>query len=1086
MKLKFNGFLTLLVVLVTQIAFAQDRSVSGTVSDNAGLPIPGASVFVKGTKTGTQTDANGKYTIKADENATLVVSYIGMATKQVSAKSSVVNVKLADDAVQLEGVVVTSQGIKREKKALGYAVSQVKAKDLEQKSEGDVARILNGKAAGVQITNASGISGAGTNINIRGYYTVNGSSQPLFIVDGVPFASNTNTQGSFVNGNSGSSRFLDLDPNNIESVNVLKGLAAATLYGSEGRNGVILITTKSGSNKKGSKKTEISIAQSVFANEIASLPDYQNTFGNGFDQAFGNFYSNWGPGFYKDGIGGWINPASGIGADGTIPHPYAYLSSVFPEYAGKRVPYTAKPNNVKDFFRTGVVLNTSINVNGASADGKMNYSVSYGRLSDEGFTPGNKLSRNTFSFGGKAILSNKFTVTGNLSYANTDFLSPPVALSTGSGASGTGLSVYSDVFYTPRNVDLNGLPYENPLTKGSIYYRTDGGIVNPWWTVNNAYVKQLTNRVYGNASLKYDFNDHLNLTYRVGMDNYTESNESGTNTGSGGASTTGPVLGAYRTFDNKNTIWDHTISLNGRYGLTEDLNLSFNAGVTSRSTVYDRQGVSSVDQLSYGIFKHYNFRTQIVNGVISGSTVTNQYYQARNIWGFYGQTEFDYKKWAYLTMAVRKDYSSNIINNNITYPSASLAVDVTNLIPNLASENGINYLKLRTGYGTSANFPEAYPVDDAVTLTASGVNDDAGVTYPVVRARNYVPNLDLKPELLEEVEFGVESKFFNRRVSLDFSFFKRTTNNLIIDQPLGPSTGGSETTVNVGKVSGEGLEIDLGLNILRSNTDGLVWDINSNFTKSKSKVLELPQGVDKVVYAGYTNQGNAAIVGQPLGVLVGSRVARDPNGNLIVQSTGNYRTEEGIFVIGDPNPDFILNVANSFSYKNFTLGFSINYTQGGDIFSQTIATLMGRGLTTDTMDRLNSFVLPGVKLEPKALPTDPDTYIPNDIGINNSDYYFTNLYNGADELAVYDGTVIRLNEISFGYSLPAKLLQKTPFGSFSITVLGNNLYYNAINTPKGINFDPNVGGLGVGNGRGFDHLNGPSGKRYGLSFKATF
>ena len=297
MKLKFNGFLVLLLVLVTQLTFAQERSVSGIVSDNAGMPITGVSVLVKGTKSGTQTDFDGKFSIKATSSQILIFSYIGMKTQERVANFENLKVKLMEDSQALEEVVITSQGIKREKQAIGYAVSQVKAKDLEQRSEGDIARVLSGKASGVQIINGSGISGSATNINIRGNYSVSGSSQPLFIVDGVPFSSDTNANGSFINGNSGSSRFLDLDPNNIENVSILKGFAAATLYGTEGRNGVILITTKSGSLKKGPKKTEISVSQSLFANEIASLPDYQNKFGNGFDQAFGNFYSNWGPGF---------------------------------------------------------------------------------------------------------------------------------------------------------------------------------------------------------------------------------------------------------------------------------------------------------------------------------------------------------------------------------------------------------------------------------------------------------------------------------------------------------------------------------------------------------------------------------------------------------------------------------------------------------------------------------------------------------------------------------------------------------------------------------------------------------------------
>jgi TonB-dependent SusC/RagA subfamily outer membrane receptor len=365
MKLKLNGFLVLLLALVTQITFAQERTVSGTVSDNAGMPLPGVSVLVKGSKTGTQTDFDGKFSIKASANETLIFSYIGMKSQEVSANSVSLKVKMKDDsAVELETVMVTAQGVKREKKALGYAVSEIKAADIEQRAEGDVARVLSGKASGVTINQTSGISGSGTNINIRGLNSISGNTQPLFIVDGVPFSGDTNASGNFNDGNSGSSRFLDLDPNNIANVNILKGYAATTLYGTAGRNGVILITTKGGQAKKGPKKTEITLNQSLFFNEIASMPDFQNKFGNGFDQSYGNFYSNWGPGFYENGLGGYGQPGSGVATDGTILHPYsrAALATVFPELQGLRIPYVPIKNNVKDFFRIGSVVNTSLNV----------------------------------------------------------------------------------------------------------------------------------------------------------------------------------------------------------------------------------------------------------------------------------------------------------------------------------------------------------------------------------------------------------------------------------------------------------------------------------------------------------------------------------------------------------------------------------------------------------------------------------------------------------------------------------------------------------------------------------------------------
>ena len=508
MKTKFSGILTLLLAFVVQVSLAQ-TTVSGTVSEENG-PLPGASVLVKGTTTGAQTDFDGNYSINASPSDVLVFSYVGYTTQEVTVGGqSTINVTLASDN-QLDEVIVTAQGLKREKKALGYAVSEVSSEAIENRAGGDVARVLSGKATGVDITSTSGTSGSATNVVIRGFNSINGSNQALFIVDGVPFSSDTNTQGNFANGNNGSSRFLDLDPNNIESVNVLKGLAAATLYGTAGRNGVIVITTKSGSSRKGTKKTEVTINQSFFANEIASLPDYQDTYGGGFDQSFGWFFSNWGPAFEAGGVDGYLNdPAQLIDENATVEHPYsssAFLDNFLggdnileDEFQDQRYEWRAY-NNVEQFFRTGAISNTSINVNGSSEDGKVNYNVNFGHLDDEGFLPGNTVRRNNLSLGGRAQLSNKFTISGTLNFTRTDFVTPPVAASLGNGT--TGFSVFANVFFTPRNVDLANLPFSIPETGGSIYYRDGNDINNPNWIVENAKDSQLTNRVFGTTTLQ--------------------------------------------------------------------------------------------------------------------------------------------------------------------------------------------------------------------------------------------------------------------------------------------------------------------------------------------------------------------------------------------------------------------------------------------------------------------------------------------------------------------------------------------------------------------------------------------------------
>ena len=475
-------FRLLVVFLLTaQLSFAQ-KTVTGVVSDPDGLPLPGATVLVQGTTTGVTTDFDGNFSVNVSEGQTLEFSFVGYETAAIAVGAgNVINVSLSLGN-QLEEVIVTSLGITREKRALGYAVSEVDNSQIENRASGDVARVLSGKASGVQVTNQGGISGSGTSVIIRGLSTFSSSNQPLFVVDGVPFASDTNSMGSFTSGNNGSSRFLDLDPNNIESVNVLKGLAAATLYGSQGRNGVVLITTKSGTTASGMKaqKNEVTVNTSYFVNELAMKPEYQMEYGNGFNQNFGWFFSNWGPSFREEGPAGWgkqsqIN-GTVSGQPGFLKHPYnSNLNARF--LARDLLPLLGlsedslwewKPyDSVGDLFQPGSIINTNINFRGQSDDGKVSYNVNYGNLDDEGFTPGNTLRRNNISFGGRAVLSNKITVNGTLNYSFTDFKTPPIAAAYSSGSSDS--SLYGNVFYTPRSVGIGQLPYAHPITGASIY-----------------------------------------------------------------------------------------------------------------------------------------------------------------------------------------------------------------------------------------------------------------------------------------------------------------------------------------------------------------------------------------------------------------------------------------------------------------------------------------------------------------------------------------------------------------------------------------------------------------------------------------
>lgn len=1073
MKTKFSGILTLLLAFMVQITFAQ-TTVSGTISD-ATAPLPGANVVVKGTSNGAQTDFDGNFTL-SNVNSTdiLVISYVGFKTQELPVGSqSTFTVTLELDNT-LEEVVVTAQGIKREKKALGYAISTVDSEEIQDKPEQDVTRALLGKASGVQITQTSGLAGSGTNVIIRNTTSVDGNNQALFIVDGVPFNNDTNAVGGvagFSNGNNGASRSLDLDPNNIESVSVLKGLAAATLYGSAGRNGVILITTKTGSRNKGAKKNEVTVSQSYFVDEIASLADYQNEFGNGFNQQFGFFFSNFGSSFSPDGVAGFNNDP-GVDADGTTIHPYSGRAA-FPEFQDAREEF--RPfNSVPRFFRTGGVSNTNVTLRG-STDNTF-YNVSFSHSDQRGFTPGNTLRRNNLSIGGGSNLTNKFNITGNLNFSRTDFVTPPVSESDGSSTIAGTSSVFGDLFYTPRSVDLIGLPFENPIDGSSEYYRQGNDIQHPLWTVANAQVSQLTNRVQGNTVLTYNFDDHINVFYRAGIDVFNTLAENFQNAGGVDSN----VTGFLNTTNLLNEIYDHTLQVNGDYDFGP-VGFTFNAAATTRLESSRLVGIASTGQSVFDVQRHFVFEN---NDQIEGRGT-------RNIAGVYGQITADYDNQVFLTVAGRNDWVSNLTQENraLFYPSASASWLPTASIPSIKSDKwGLNYLKIRAGVGTSARFPDAgqFPTSQTLAFAQQVFSDTSadtgtsGVDIAANAASNTLANPDLEPELQTEIEFGFESRFVDNRIRLDATYFDRNTRDLILTSPIPGSTGSTTTTVNVGRIEGNGFEADLGIDIFRGKK--FTWTSRVNFTTNESIVTSLGTDVEQIIFGGNLAFGaNVAREGFQLGSIVGSRIGRDENGNFLVGGDGSFleelADEEGLApIIGDPNPDYIVNYINDFTWGNWNFGFQINHTQGGDILSRTASVLVGRGLTTDTLDRLNTFILPGI---------DVGTGEPNNRQITNSDFFFDNLGFGPRELQVFDATVIRLQQVSFGYSFPAKLLDTTPFGALSITASGQNLWFDAVNTPDGVNFDPNTVS-GVGNGRGIDRITGPSGRRWGVAVRATF
>ena len=1054
-----------MALLATSVlAFAQQaRTISGTVRDDAGEPLIGASILIEGTGTGTVTDFDGNFELSnVQDGAQLVVSYTGYGTQTVPVRESdVVEITLAEGAT-LDEVVVTGLGIRKEKKALGYAVSTIDNRQIERRVESDVSRILRGKAAGVDITQTSGLAGSGTNVIIRGYSSITGSNQPLFVVDGVPFNSDANNDRNFVTGGAtASSRFLDLDPNNIETISVLKGLSATVLYGEAGRNGVVLVTTKTGASGAASqRKNEITVTQNIARTEVANLPEYQNTYGNGFSGNFGWFFSNWGPSFDTRG-------SNGIAEDGTVEHPYSQeqYAEDFPELQGERYAYQAY-DNVTEFFEPGLVTNTSINVNRSFDRGS--FSAAYSYLDDQGFVETNTFEKHNASIGANANLENGLRISGVINAVTSNRVVPPASVGFGSNPSGA--SVFANVLYTPRSIDLIGLPFESPIDNRQVYYRRGSAIQNPRWGLEYTRDDEDIRRFFGNVNLGYDLTDDLSVNYRFGADQYTQNQAREVQRGGSQVPD-----GQYVTSTRLNLITDQVLNLNydHRFG---DWDVTGLVGFNARRENRDQQVTESNEQFVFGLMNHSNFTT----------TTARTFVREENTLGLYGSATLGYGSFAYVTFQGRNDWTSTLeeANRSIFYPSVSASFIPTEAFEALQGNEYLNYLKARIGYGTSAGYPDPYQTRNFLLAeTNQGLAGGGGAPLNINSVSNRLGNPNLLPERLTEFEVGIEGRFLDNRIGLDFSYYDKESNDLIIDLDLDPSTGFTNTTVNAASITNEGVEI--GLNITPFRGD-FYWDIGLNFTRNRNIVNTIRDGVDQILIAGFTNLGNFAIANEeqgelPYGTIQGTAFERidpnDPNSPIIVeQGTGEYRVGSDIVPIGDPNPNYTANWINTIAYKGINLGWQFQYVDGGDIYSVTTATMLARGLTKDTdFDRFTPLILPGVTPEGD----------PNTVQGYAGDYAFSAFF-GADEGSIFDGTVIRLREVSLGYDLPSKLLDNTFLGAASIRFIGENLWFNAPNFPEFVNFDPEVLSLGVGNGRGFDFLTGPTAKKYGVNLSVTF
>lgn len=1041
-----------LLLFGSTMAYAQEKSISGTVSDSKGLPLPGATVLVKGTKTGVSTDFDGKYTIEAEQRSTLVFSYIGYAGKEiVIGTSNTINVTLVENADELDEVVITALGIKREKSSIGSATTTVGYEELNQSSQTNIADAIKGKVAGVVISSASTDPGASSGVIIRGFSTLGGNNQPLYVVDGVP-VNNSSTFSDSLNGAYDFGRGSgEINPEDIESISILKGASSTALYGSRAANGVVLIITKRGSKSK----LNVEFSNSAMFSDILRTPKYQSEFGQGWD---GLHYlienGSWGPRFTGEDLlwGNVVNNSQ------------------------KVKPYSFQKDQLRNFFDVGTNYITNVSISGGSdtTTGR----ISYSNNSTDGIYPtkADSNERNTLSlsFNSKMGL---LSFGGNLNYVNVR----------GSNiAAGQGRTVYNNLMQIPNDIDITEFKdYKNdPFNNVSNYY-TPYGVTNPYFTLNEDGAKFLRNRFYGSFNVDAELSKNISISYRLGLDHSSSTTRIwnaiiDADPGSPNDETSTEQPGYYGEADNFEKQLNHDFLINGNFDVSEKFKIetTFGANYNERTSSSLLASVTSQD-----IPNFYSLSNS------SEAATTSSSISKRRLFGLLNSTTFSYNNMLYLTANLRNDWYSTLPENNrsVLYGGANASWIITSSFPRLKPV--INYAKLRVGYGETGVDTDPYQILPVFILGSTDNQGFRDLDFPVGglnawEVGNRAGNPNLKPERRKEFEIGTELSFLKNRINLDFTYYDATVENQILSLPLAGSSGYTNQTANIGVISNKGFEALLNLSIFR-NSNGFNWDTSINFSTNDAILKELDDRIEQIDLGGLSTTGLIAREGEPLALIDGAVPLKAPNGNIVVDNNGVPIASSVNEVYGDTQYDYTIGLTNSFSYKGFTLGFTLDSRQGGLMFSRTadITRFTGNSITT-TINNRNPYIIPN-SVQQIEDGTGNISYIENTTPIDYAhwDDYFRASATERDN--VIDKSFIKLREVVFSYNFPKTILEKTPFKDLSLTVVGRNLL---LFTPESNQYiDPEVSTFGTDLESQFgEYSASPTTRSVGLTLKAKF
>lgn len=1076
-------------------AQAQSRALGGKVTaaeDGSGLP--GVSVIIKGTTKGTTTGIDGRYSLEVPEaSETLIFSFIGYMTQEVSiGNRSSVDVNMAVDTKSLNEVVVTALGIKKEERTLGYVTQKIASNDLTVARETNVVNQLAGKIAGVTVVGSPSGIGGSSRITIRGERSLNiNANQPLFVIDGMPISNGFNgssgrgqQDADFGNG----AGFVN--PDDIETITVLKGANAAALYGDRAANGVVLITTKSG---KGIKGIGVSVNSNTTFESVLRLPDYQNVYGQGLGGEFrfqdgsggglrDGVDENWGPRMEGQLLAQHDSPTSrGFrGGDTRVP---GGVGTITP------TPFVAHPNNVRDFFNTGRTITNNVALAGSTASG--DFRLSYTNLDQTGIVPNTDLTRNTFNFNGSYKLTSKLTARANVSYIrNTSGNRPSLSY-------GTENIMYLFNCWFGRHIDINSLrnywqPGLENIQQHNFNYNYHD---NPYFNVFENTNSQNLNRVIGNITLQYQINDWLSIQGRTQVDFSDEVRKR-----KRAFSTQRFPFGSFRR-ENLNSLERNTdLLISANRNITPEISLSANLGGNQLVQTFSNLDVFAPQLTVPGVYNLNNNRVPLQSAEFESSRRKNS---------VFASAQFGYRNFLFLDMTARNDWSSTLTlptgtvgveDNSYFYPSANVSAVVSEMVRMPAF---VSLLKLRAGIAQVGNDTDPYQFAQPFNA------QNPWGTTPTFAQSNVIPNLQLKPEITTAQEYGVDLRFLNGRVGLDVTYYTSDSRNQIIRVPLEVATGAGSAIQNAGLIRNQGWEVMLNLNPIKTANDNFRWDVNLNFSRNRSQVVSLTDQISVYELASRYFSVQAR-VGERMGDMYGFGYRRvsgdpadafyDPTGQFVGQPVvvdGRPVATAAPIKLGNYNPDWLAGINNTFTFKGIQLGVLFDIRQGGQIYSHTytvgreggqlIETLEGRANGYDLSQPGNGVYAPGVVV---AKNTDGT----NRFAVNGSEpthrelsarewHTAFTLGRRVLEDAVFDASFVKLREMRLGYTIPNKLWGKAPVRNLTLSLVGRNL---ALWT-KVPHIDPETSSVAGGTIiPGAESVAIPSARSYGVNLSVNF